>query len=1038
MKEYNFKEIEEKWSKKWANSDYGKADDNSKRPKHYHLVEFPYPSGAGLHVGHCMGYGASDAYCRMKRMQGFNVMFPIGWDAFGLPTENYAIKNKVQPSKATSDNIAIFKKQINSLAYSFDWSREINTTDPKYYKWTQWIFLQFYTHAVVDPSMDSTFQQGPVQASSPRASSGQAGKLIEVADDDTTTPRLAYQAEMPVNWCPSCKINLANEEVIGGKCERCGEETEKRMQKQWMLSITAYADRLINDLDKVDYQEKIKTQQINWIGKSNGATIRFNLKPQTSNLKNMENDLSIEVFTTRADTLFGATFMAITPEHEIISKLKTSASASRRRDGQILNLKEVEDYVKQAKKKSDLERTDLEKDKTGVELKGIKAINPINNEEISIFVADYVLSGYGTGAVMCVPAHDQRDFEFARKYHIPVKQVIAPDITYYKTPPKDGLEWIERDAVESIVFDPKRNKYMCLEWKKMPWTCFITGGVDDKEDKIEAAKREILEETGYKNVKFIRELGKTRLRFHAAHKNCNRLGNYTGLLFELVNNERDEPSEEEKAIHEVVWLSAGEITEKRMICASYEFWMKALKKEECAFIDYGSLVDSKEFSKLESREAMKKITEKLKKLGLGDFAVNYKLRDWIFSRQHYWGEPIPIIYCAECAKKIGEKQVTSNNNQTNIAVIDGKEHMIVPLPEDQLPLELPLVDNYQPTDTGESPLAKIEDWVNTTCPKCGAAAKRETDTMPNWAGSSWYFLRYCDPKNDKQLASANKLKYWLPVDLYNGGMEHTTLHLLYSRFWHKFLYDLDKVPSSEPYKKRIAHGIILGTDGRKMSKSFGNTISPEDMIEKFGADTLRAYIMFIGPYDQESAWNMNGMQGVYRFIKKIWENFGKSSDFEAPKNIILELHKIIKYATEDIEKFSFNTYIAKLMGFNNILSKEKNISKNVLKKFAIIFAPAMPHLAEELWQKLNESKSIFDNEWPAFDQIVIKSENIEIPIQVNGKVRDRIFVSSDIKDDELKKLSLESEKIINLLKGVKTAKIIVVPKRLVSIVITKT
>ena len=974
-KEYNFRKIEKKWQKLWENEKYGIADDFSEKPKFYSLIEFPYPSGEGLHVGHCMMYAATDAHARMKRMQGFNVMFPMGWDAFGLPTENYAIKNKVNPKEATIKNISNFKRQQIDFGCSFDYSREINTTDPKYYRWTQWIFLQFYKHAVID------------------------GKLIEVADDDITTPRLAFQAEMPVNWCPSCKINLANEEVIAGKCERCGEETEKRMQKQWMLRITSYADRLIKDLDTVDYEERIKTQQINWIGKSNGTSIRFNVKGQMLDVKSKDDNLSIEVFTTRADTLFGATFMAITPEHNLISNLKT----------QISNFKEVGEYVEKAKKKSDLERTDLEKDKTGVELKGIKAINPINNEEIPIFVADYVLSGYGTGAVMCVPAHDERDFEFAKKYKIPIKQVVAPDITYDKTPPQDNLEWIERDAVESVVYNPKIDKYMCLEWKKFPWTCFITGGIDDGEDPVKAAKREIFEETGYKNVKLICQLGRTRLRFHAAHKNCNRLGNFTGLLFELENDEREEPSEKEKEIHEVIWLSRKEITENRMICASLKYWLQVIDDKETAYADYGSLVNSGKFSKLDSKTAAKKITEKLKEMGVGDFAVNYKLRDWIFSRQHYWGEPIPIVHCEKCG--------------------------VIPLNEDQLPLELPPVENYEPTNTGESPLAKIDDWVNTTCPKCGGRAKRETDTMPNWAGSSWYFLRYCDPNNDKEFASMEKLKQWMPVDLYNGGMEHTTLHLLYSRFWHKFLYDLEKVSSSEPYKKRIAHGIILGNDGQKMSKSRGNTINPDDMIEKFGADTLRAYMMFIGPYDQESAWNMNGIQGVYRFVKKIWENFAKASEIETPKNINLELNKIIKYATDDIEKFSFNTYIAKLMEFNNILTKEKNISKEVLKKFAIVFSPSMPYIAEELWQILGENNSIFVNQWPAFDQSVLKSEDIEIPIQINGKVRDRLHVSSDITDDELKKLALESGKIVELLKGAEPSKVIVVPKRLVSIVL---
>jgi len=966
MNEYNFKEIEAKWQKIWEDEKYGEAPDSSDKPKFYSLVEFPYPSGYGLHVGHCMGYGASDAHARMKRLQGQNVLYPMGWDAFGLPTENFAIKNKVSPQEITAKAVETFKTQMKQLGYSFDWSREINTTDPAYYKWTQWIFLQFYRHSIKD------------------------GKLIEIDDNDKETPRLAFQAEMPVNWCPSCKIVLANEEVVGGACERCGTGTEKHKQKQWMLRITAYADRLIDDLGTVDYEERIKTQQINWIGKSVGTDIDFKIKG---------SDDVIRVFTTRADTLFGCTYVVLAPEHPLIEKLKNKIS----------NIDEAKKYIDDAKKKSDLERTDLDKDKTGVKLEGVKAINPINNEEVDVFIADYCLANYGTGAVMAVPAHDQRDFEFAKKYSIDIKQVIAPEITYYKTPPREGLEWIERDAVESIVFNPKTNKYLALEWKNQPWTCFITGGIDENEDPVEAAKREILEETGYKNVKFIKHLGRTRLKFHAAHKNCNRLGNFQGLLFELVDDERIEPSDEEKAIHEAIWLSRDEISEKRMICASYEYWMKGLDNNESAFIEHGSLVNSSEFSKLSSDEAKTKITEKLKKDGLGDFAVNFKLRDWIFSRQHYWGEPIPIIHCEKCGT--------------------------VPIDEKDLPLELPAVEKYTPSDTGESPLAKMTDWVNVKCPKCGGSAKRETDTMPNWAGSSWYFLRYCDPTNTNSIADNNKLKYWMPVDLYNGGMEHTTLHLLYSRFWHKFLFDLGVAPGAEPYAKRIAHGIILGPDGQKMSKSKGNAINPDEMVEKFGADTLRAYIMFIGPYDQESAWNIAGIQGVHRFLKRAWANQSLVKDIKDTDTLLVKLNQTIKGVTEDLETFQMNTVVSKLMELSNTIEKEKSVSKDSFKIFLQLLYPACPHITSELWEKVIGADNINNSNWPKPDDKYLVADAIEIAVQINGKTRQIITVKADASQGEVENQAKENQKIKNDLGDNKVKKVVFVAGRIINFVI---
>ena len=1154
MNEYNFNEIEAKWQKHWADTNYGKSDDFSSKPKFYSLIEFPYPSGSGLHVGHCMMYSAADAHARMMRMRGYNVMFPMGWDAFGLPTENYAIKNKVKPQVVTENAVKTFKAQQQSIGYSFDWSREINTTDPTYYKWTQWIFLQFYKHAYID------------------------GKLIEVADNDITTPRMAYQAEMPVNWCPSCKIVLANEEVINGACERCGTQSEKRKQKQWMLRITSYADRLIDDLNTVDYLDKIRTQQINWIGKSTGSEIDFKIVTDNGQLI---TDNLIKVFTTRADTLFGCTYVVLAPENPMVDGLKAK----------IKNWDEVEKYVKNAKSKSDLERTELEKDKTGVRLDGIKATNPINNEEVDVWIADYVLANYGTGAVMAVPAHDDRDWDFAKKYGIEIKEAIIPSVIDRKNPPRSDIKTVSRNVIHAIIRNPKDGKYLFLKWKKFDWLTFVVGGIETGENAIGAAKREILEETGYKNLKVIKVLGSpVKSEYFAAHKDENRIAFATPVLFELENDERDEVDSEEKEKHEVQWLDLTEVSTDRMTCAEFEIWMKRLEDVDYAFTDYGVLTNSGEFSGLTSDEAKDKITEKLKEKKSGDFTTNYKLRDWIFSRQHYWGEPIPIIHCDKCGT--------------------------VPVPEEQLPVVLPEVENYEPSDNGESPLAAISSWVDTKCPACGSTAHRETDTMPNWAGSSWYFLRYCDPHNDsffkkptfvreeieptesdqtyleefkkiytdleakgiktwaanrfmlnglnrklwlhfrtisvmgwkkdleqvekyiinsgyslesiypygklftkggirfefvsveekdgklisysekntQQEMSANDLPdfplgvldnfhfrtvapeynlshykfisqnesetrnglgdeekikfleewlkannskrlYWMPVDLYNGGPEHITLHLLYSRFWHKFLYDLQVVPTSEPYQKRIQHGIILGPDGQKMSKSKGNVINPDEMVEKFGADTLRAYIMFIGPYDQESAWNMAGIQGVHRFLKRVWNNFEKVKDTKDTNDLLVKLNQTIASVTDDLEEFHVNTIISKLMELNNAFEKCDTISPESFKSFLQILYPACPHIASELWQKLDDKTSIELTSWPTPKQEFLLSEEIEIAVQINGKTRQIIKIKPSAPEEEVENLAKNDEKISNLIQNQQIKKTIYVSGRILNFVI---
>ncbi|MFH1938183.1 MAG: leucine--tRNA ligase [Patescibacteria group bacterium] len=819
MMKYNFNKIERKWQKKWKEQDLYQAKDFDKphqRSKKYIMVEFPYPSGDGLHMGHLRGYCSLDALARKKRMQGYNVLYPMGWDAFGLPTENYAIKTGIHPSKVTETNIKIFKKQMDSLGLSFDWSREINTTDPKYYKWTQWIFIQL-------------FKKG-----------------------------LAYQSEMPINWCPSCKIGLANEEVIAGKCERCGAQTKKKLLKQWMLKITEYADRLIKDLDKVDYVEKIKTQQINWIGKSQGTEIDFKI---------VDSLEKINVFTTRTDTLFGVTAMVIAPEHPLLKNLTTKE-----------NEKKVKEYIQASQKKSEFERTQLDKEKTGV-FTGSYCINSVNQEKIPIWIGDYVIATYGGGAVMIVPAHDKRDYKFAKKYDLEIREVIV--------------------------------------------------------------------------------------------------------------SSHSEQSEESKRSFADAQDDNGE-----------------------AYVDYGKLINSGQFNKLSSQEAIKKITDLLIKNKSGRKKIQYKLRDWVFSRQHYWGEPIPIIHCQKCG--------------------------VVPVQEKDLPVKLPYVKNYKPTNTGKSPLADVKDWVSVKCPKCKGPGQRETDTMPNWAGSSWYFLRYIDPDNNKKLADPKKLKYWLPVDLYNGGMEHTTLHLLYSRFWHKFLYDIKVVPTSEPYQRRYSHGVVLAEDNRKMSKSFGNVINPDDVVSEYGADTLRTYEMFMGPFDQMIGWNTKGVQGCFRFLNKVWQIFNNKDKISKTTNkeLVTKLHQSIKKVTEDLEAMKFNTAIAALMEFvNSWMEQGKSLSKKDADIFLKLLSPFAPHITEELWECLGYKKSISLEKWPQYDEKSTQEETWSLIIQINGKVRDKIEVKKGISEKEAKELALSQEKIKKWLENKKPKKIIYIPNRLINLVV---
>ncbi|MDZ7799035.1 MAG: class I tRNA ligase family protein [Patescibacteria group bacterium] len=993
---YDFRKIEKKWPQKWAKEKLFSADDKADN-KYYCLIEFPYPSADGLHVGHLRSYTALDIIARKKRMEGKNVLFPIGFDSFGLPTENYAIKVKKQPQEITRENIKNFTRQLKSMGFSFDWDRCVDTSDPDYYKWTQWLFLKLY----------------------------EAG--------------LVYQKERPINWCPACKTGLANEEVVGGKCERCGAEVSKKNQKQWLFKITQYADRLIKDLDKVDYLEKIKKQQIDWIGKSEGAEIKFPVFAKASTGKQIQSkkspsasssgprgktnsqpeaDLSlaennkiqnstqeIKVFTTRPDTLYGVTYLVLSPEHEFLANGLSH----------IANQKEVEQYIKKAKAKSDLERTE-NKEKTGVELKGLKAVNPVNQEEIPIFIADYVLMDYGTGAIMAVPAHDQRDFEFAKKYNLSIKNVIEPEFGMKK--PNEKFS----HRIVAIVRDPKNDKLLSLNWAKYKiGHLFIGGGMEEGEDIIKTAIREIKEETGYTQVKHIATAEKVRHHYYAWNKGFNRDSEARGLLFELVGRERVEQKLEdnEKGGFTVEWITKEEAS-KNVIDPMHHYYLDKFIFGKI-YTGEGLAINSGEYNDLSTKEFKKKITQWLKKNKLGGPAVNYKLRDWIFSRQHYWGEPIPLIHCQKCG--------------------------VVKVPEKDLPVKLPEVKNYEPTDTGESPLAKISDWVNVRCPKCGESAKRETDTMPNWAGSNWYFIRYCDPHNEKEFASWKKMKKWLPVDLYNGGMEHTTLHLLYSRFWYKALSDLKLVPGDEPYKKRVSHGMVLAQDGQKMSKSRGNVVNPDEVVDKFGADALRLYEMFMGPFDQAINWREDGLQGLFRFldrVNKVFINIFSIKDNLKEKKSRL-IHKTIKKVGQDIENMRFNTAISTMMEYFNERDFASKINEQgelegneidikAIQKFLIILSPFAPHLAEELWQKLGHKDSIFKEKWPSYDKSKIKEEEIEFVIQVNGKVRDKIQASPDISEKEAREKALASKKVKKFLKD-EPKKVIFVKGKLINLVI---
>jgi leucyl-tRNA synthetase len=941
MKEYDHIKVEAKWQEKWENEEPNKATENSDKKKFYALIEFPYPSGAGLHVGHIRSNTAMDIISRKRRREGYEVLYPIGWDAFGLPTENYAIKTGIQPAVVTKQNTDTFRKQLKALGFSFDWSREVDTTDPKYYKWTQWIFLQF-------------LKKG-----------------------------LAYKKKMTINWCPKDLIGLANEEVVDGCCERCGTKVEKKEKEQWMLAITKYAERLDKDLDETEFLEKIKIQQRNWIGKSEGAEIDFAISGF---------DKKIKVFTTRPDTLFGVTYVVLAPEHVYVKELLSKVS----------NKTEIEKYITDTKAKTDIERTDAKSEKNGVELKGVKAINPANNEEVPVWISDYVLADYGTGAVMAVPAHDERDWDFAKKYGLEVKYVIAKRHISKEDPVQDGKPIVYRKAVNAFVRNPKNGKYLLLEWKTTNWKGPISGGIEEDEDPIEAAKREIQEETGYKNLRFIQNLGNPiRVDFYHPAKKENRAAEFIGLLFEIENEEKDEISDKEKLNHEAKWIDGEDVL--NFLNTGMLFFSR-IGQTKLSFLEDGLLINSAKFNNKNSDTVKKEITESVG----GNWVMKFKLRDWVFSRQRYWGEPIPVVHCTKCG--------------------------IVPVPEDQLPLELPAVKNYQPTQTGESPLSAIEEWVNTKCPNCKGPAKRETDTMPQWAGSSWYYLRYMDAQNDKAFADKKNLEYWKQVDWYNGGMEHTTLHLLYSRFWHKFLFDLGLVPTSEPYKKRTSHGLILAGDGEKMSKSKGNIVNPDELVKTVGADSLRIHEMFMGPFDQAIAWDTNTIAGSRRFIERIWklqEKIGASKN----EKIDTLIHKTIKKVGDDIEAMRFNTAISSMMILLNDFEKETTISKENYSIFIQLLAPFAPHITEELWVLVGNEGSVHASVWPQFDESKLVESSVNIMIQVNGKMRGMIEMKNDATEEEVKNMALNMVEIKKWIQDLPIKKTIFVKGKILNIVV---
>ena len=933
--------IEKKWQDYWDNHHTFETKIDKSKEKYYYLVEFPYPSGAGLHVGHVRSYTALDVLARKKRMMGYNVLFPMGWDAFGAPAEQYAIKNHIHPSIAVKENIKTFKGQIKKLGISFDWSREFSTTDPEYYKWTQWQFLQFFKNG------------------------------------------MAYKAKKNINWCPKCKTGLSNEDSSGGVCERCGTQVVQKEKEQWMLRMSDYAEDLIDGLKDTDFQERTKTAQINWIGKSTGAEVDFKLAQVNEKLT---------VYTTRPDTLFGVTFMVVAPEHPYIDLYS----------GLIKNMNEVIDYREQTNKKTEFERTQLVKDKTGIKLDGLSAINPVNGKEIPIYISDYVMMNYGTGAIMAVPAHDGRDYDFAKKFGIDIIQVLEEETGISHS------DEAKKKSIVAIVYDEKQDKYLTINWGKNGGRLFVGGTMKENESALDCAIREIQEETGYTDISLVRVSFKINHHYYAYNKDKYFNIEATPLLFKLNSDKKVNQNLDDDENFQVEWVSKDVISKEivdELHKKSFEYTIN-----ETAMVGDGVHINSDGLDGLHKEDAISKIISYLEEKGIGRKKTNYKLQDWIFTRQRFWGEPIPLIYCDDCGW--------------------------VAVPDEDLPVLLPNVAEYEPTDDGESPLARIDEFVNTTCPHCGKPAKRETDTMPNWAGSSWYWLRYMDPHNDKEFASREALDYWGKVDWYNGGMEHATRHLLYARFWNQFLYNIGLVPNKEPFKVRASHGMILGEGGVKMSKSLGNVINPDDIVKVYGADSLRTYEMFIGDYEKEATWSEQGLNGCKKYLDRVARIGEKVNDsLEYSKEIEKDIHKTIKKVTEDIDGLKFNTAVSALMILLNKMEKMKSISKLDYRTYLMLLNPFAPHITEELNEMYKLGNPICESSWPSYDESKMVDEEKEIAVQVNGKVRATILVHINDTDDIIQEKALNEDNVKKHIDGKEIVKVIVIKGRIVNIVV---